>query len=133
MTEKPSEETLREYHRSMYRSQLMSLFWSIIMDRKKTGFTLQRLADALRVNKGQVSRWFNGLPNWEANTVSDIAGALNVDIQITARDRATGRTYSATGAPASVSTISSPPRGRIEAPLTAANDGHPGKPFEAIV
>lgn len=105
----------REYERGMFRSGLVSLFWAVISERKKgpSGFTLQSLADKLGVNKGQVSRWFNGLPNWEANTVADISDALEVDLQFIARDRRDGRIYSASGVHAPTSTASVPLPGGV--------------------
>ena len=137
MTKKSRDQALRDYHRNMHRSQLVSLFWSIIVDRKKLGFKLQDLANKLHVDKGQVSRWFSGLPNWEANTVSDVAGALDVDIQVMARDRKTGKIYSASGAPVSASTGATPPPAWSKSPdITASKDGtadNPSAVFEVIV
>lgn len=101
----------REYDRSMFRSELVSLFWAVVTERKKApeGYTLQQLADSLGINKSQVSRWFNGLPNWEANTIADIARALEVDLQVTARDRHDGRLYTPVGArSATVMTATTP-------------------------
>lgn len=99
MTKKSDGDFDREYDRGMLRSELVSLFWAVIAERKKEsgGFALKQLADALGVDKSQVSRWFNGLPNWEANTMADIAGALDVDLQFIARDRRDGRVYTAAG------------------------------------
>ena len=99
MTDTSKTEFDREYDRGMLRSELVSLFWAVISERKKEpcGFALQQLADKLGVNKSQVSRWFNSTPNWEANTVADIAAALGVDLQIVARDRHDGRMYSSSG------------------------------------
>jgi|LNAP01.1.fsa_nt_gb hypothetical protein len=96
----------REYDRSMLRSELVSLFWAVVTERKKApgGYTLQQLADSLGINKSQVSRWFNGLPNWEANTIADIASALGVDLQVVARDRHDGRLYTPVGARSAVVT-----------------------------
>lgn len=113
MTE--TNHDLREYDRGMFRSGLVSLFWTVITERKKapSGFTLQSLAEKLGVNKGQVSRWFNGLPNWEANTIADISDALEVDLQIVARDRRNGRFYSASGVYAPTSTASVPLPGNV--------------------
>lgn len=88
----------RSYERGMLRSAFVSLFWGIIMERKKRGgFTLQALAKALGANKGEVSRWFNGDPNWTINTIANLASALDVDFQIMAVDRATGAVFSPAG------------------------------------
>jgi transcriptional regulator with XRE-family HTH domain len=82
----------------MLRSAFVSLFWGIITERKKSGtFTLQGLAKALGKNKGEVSRWFNGDPNWTVNTIAAIADTLNVDLNITAIDRVTGQVFTVSG------------------------------------
>lgn len=90
---------LKEYDRQMFRSALVTLFWKVVNDRKRrSGYKLQTLADDLSVNKSTVSRWFSStLPNWEADTVADIAGALDVDIEIRAIDRNDGTVYSSNG------------------------------------
>lgn len=99
MIEKNEPDFEREYTRGVLRSEIVSLFWAVISDRKKKtdGFTFQGLADALGVHKSQVSRWFNGLPNWEVNTIADIAEALEIDVQFMARDRMDGRIYASSG------------------------------------
>jgi transcriptional regulator with XRE-family HTH domain len=61
--------------------------------RKSEGFRFQDLADATGTNKGQVSRWFSGLPNWTLNTISDIAEALDLEIEVRARHRVKGHVY----------------------------------------
>jgi hypothetical protein len=110
MTRRQKISPEREYDRGLLRSKLVSLFWAVITERKKEpgGFPLQRLADNLPADKAQVSRWFNGLPNWETDTIADIGSVLGVDIQITARDRRNGRIYSASGVLSGVSTATTP-------------------------
>jgi hypothetical protein len=94
-------ERLRAYSEEMLRASYASLFWAIITERRKKagGFTLQSLADELNIDKSGVSRWFAGdAPNWELNTVADIADALGVDLQPpVAIDRQTGVVYTASG------------------------------------
>lgn len=97
MTDTTEKEVLRDFDREVYRSSLVSIFWAVISDRKKGGFKLRMLADALGRDKSVVSKWFSKLPNWEANTVSDIANALDVELRITARDRTNGRMYDVSG------------------------------------
>ncbi len=99
MSDKDEAGFDRDYERGILRSELVSLFWAVISERKRepNGYALQELADRLGINKSQVSRWFNGLPNWEANTIADIAAALGVDLQVMARDRRDGRVYTASG------------------------------------
>lgn len=118
MSEETEETFRRDYGRGILRSEMVSLFWAVIAERRKRpgGFALQRLADKLAINKGQVSRWFNGLPNWEANTVADIADALDVDIRLIAYDRLDGTVYTAAGAIRGVETSTPPVK-------TSAKDG----------
>lgn len=87
------------YERGMLRSAFVSLFWAVINARKKRpgGFTLQSLAKATGSSKHEVSRWFNGDPNWTLNTVANIAHALDLELIIQARDRSTGVVYTPTG------------------------------------
>lgn len=90
--------TLREFDREMFRSSLVSLFWAVISDRKRRhGYKLKDLAAALNMDKSNVSRWFSQLPNWEANTISDLANALDLDLRIVAQDRSNGRLYTPAG------------------------------------
>lgn len=87
------------YERGMLRSAFVSLFWSVISERKKRsgGYTLQALAQAVGSTKHEVSRWFNGDPNWTINTIANIARALELDITIQAREKATGRVFTPAG------------------------------------
>ncbi|CDO37264.1 helix-turn-helix transcriptional regulator [Novosphingobium sp. KN65.2] len=89
----------KEYDRTILKSEMVSLFWSVISEKKKgpEGYTLQRLADTLGVNKSVISRWFNGTPNWEMNTVSDLASALGVELQISAKDYSSEKVYTSHG------------------------------------
>src|SRR5579862_9305593 len=98
MNHKSAPKFVRAYVRGMLRSAFVSLFWAIIMERRKQGaFTLAALAKALGANKGEVSRWFNGDPNWTVNTIAAIADALNVEIRIQAIDRETGAVFTPAG------------------------------------
>lgn len=93
MTKK--ERLLREYEREMLRSAFASVLWNVISHKRRDGMTLKALADKLRVHKSAVSRWFSGAsPNWEINTIADIASAIDVELRLTAIDRQTGRVYS---------------------------------------
>jgi transcriptional regulator with XRE-family HTH domain len=89
----------REYERAMLRSAFVSLFWSVIADlKKRRGYRLQELADAVGVDKSGVSRWFSGgNPNWTLNTVADVANALNVDLRIELIDRETKAVHTPQG------------------------------------
>jgi hypothetical protein len=89
----------RAYDRSILRSAFVSLFWAIISDRKERGgFTLVQLAKSMGANKAEITRWFKGDPNWTLNTIASIASALNVDLEIRARDRFTGKVFTPAGA-----------------------------------
>lgn len=92
-------ERLRDYDREMLRSMFVSLFWVAIQERKRRGrFTLQELAKGLGVGKSIVSRWFSGQsPNWQSDTISDIANALDLDIEVKAIDRSTGAIITPSG------------------------------------
>src|SRR5437879_299734 len=96
---KSREELLIAYNREMLRSAFVSLFWSVISIKKRRGgFPLKTLADKIGVHKSAPSRWFSGgQPNWTVNTISDIAGALNLDLEIRGRDQKTGETYAPHG------------------------------------
>lgn len=98
MHRKDDPKFVRAYVRGMLRSAFVSLFWAIISVRKKrTGLTLQVLAKYIGVNKAELSRWFNGDPNWTVNTIGGLAHALDVDIRIYAIDRKTGEVYTPAG------------------------------------
>jgi len=89
---------MRAYDSGMLKSAFVSLFWTCITDRRKRGpFTFQQFAKDLNVNKGEVSRWFNGEPNWRLSTIASIANALDLDIQVTAIERSTGKIFTPAG------------------------------------
>jgi transcriptional regulator with XRE-family HTH domain len=95
---KSDPKFIRAFERGILRSAFVSLFWSIIQERKKSGtFTLQALAKSLSTNKAEVSRWFKGDPNWTVNTIAGIANALDVDIKIEAVDRSTKAVFTPAG------------------------------------
>jgi transcriptional regulator with XRE-family HTH domain len=95
---KSDPKFLRTYDRAMFRSAARSLFWGIFAERRKeTGITFESLAKAAGSTKHEVSRWFNGDPNWTLNTMANIANALNVDLKLEAIDRATGKAFTASG------------------------------------
>lgn len=86
------------YKRATLRAAFVSLFWAVISERKKRGgFTLQALAKAIGSTKHEVSRWFNGDPNWTINTVANIAHALDLELTIQARERTTGLIFTPAG------------------------------------
>jgi transcriptional regulator with XRE-family HTH domain len=94
----------------MLRSALVSLFWNVIAYQKaKGGFSFKKFAEQLRVDKSTPSRWFSDdRPNWTANTIADIAVALNVEIQITARDRGDNAIFTPSGLIAPATTEAPP-------------------------
>lgn len=98
-TNKTDQTFIEAYERGMLRSAFVSLFWGVISERKKQpgGYTLQQLADALGTNKAEVSRWFNGDPNWTINTIAKLAHVLDVDIEIRAVGRSTGMVFTPAG------------------------------------
>jgi transcriptional regulator with XRE-family HTH domain len=89
------DEILKDYDRSMLRSAFVSLFWNVMKAKK---ISQQQLADEIGVHKSAPSRWFSGeRPNWEVNTIADIASVLGLDVEVRAVDRSTGVVYSAYG------------------------------------
>jgi len=89
---------LMAYERSMFRSAVKSLFWSVISERKKRGdFTFQAFAKQIGSTKHEVSRWFSGDPNWTLNTIASIARALDLDLRVEAIERSTGRVFTSAG------------------------------------
>ncbi|MCJ7995318.1 helix-turn-helix transcriptional regulator [Rhizobium cremeum] len=98
MSMNKSDKIAKEYKREMLKSAFVSLFWSVISHRKKNGGSMKELADKLSIDKSAVSRWFSGKnPNWELNTIADIAGALDLDIRIEAVHRKTGQVFTCSG------------------------------------
>lgn len=92
------EKILRDYDREMLRSAFSSLFWAVISRKKTKGLTLSSLAEKLHIHKSAVSRWFSGkAPNWELNSIADIAAALDVDVRVSLVDRADGFVYTDNG------------------------------------
>ena len=120
MTEKKDAQMLAEYDRFFYRSSLVSMFWAVIQARKKrkSAFKLKQLSDAMNVDKSVVSRWFSNSPNWTANTVADIANALNLDIRISVFDRTDGLVYTPSGVQVPALTTTVPPT--IDIPSTSS-------------
>jgi transcriptional regulator with XRE-family HTH domain len=95
---KSDTKFVRAYDRAMLRSAFVSLFWAIITERRKKGtYTLLELAKQLGTNKGAVSRWFKGEPNWTVGTIANIANALNVELRIEAVDRVSGEVFTPAG------------------------------------
>jgi transcriptional regulator with XRE-family HTH domain len=102
---KSAPKFARQYDRSMLRSAFVSLFWSVISERKKTGhFTLQELAKLIGANKAEVSRWFKSEPNWTISTIANIANALDLELRIEALERSTGKVFAPSGLQASTMT-----------------------------
>jgi transcriptional regulator with XRE-family HTH domain len=96
----PRLDRLWQFDRGMLRSAFVSLFWSVIQERRRrVGFALQSLADALGINKSAVSRWFSGptQPNWTIDTIADLAHALDLDLEVRATDRQTGQVFTSSG------------------------------------
>ena len=94
---KDSPKFVLDYERGMLRSVFRSIFWAVIADKKKrSGFTFRSLAKAVGADRGKVSHWFNGDPNWTINTIAAIAHALGLELKIIATDR-TGRVFTAAG------------------------------------
>ena len=92
------EERAKNFRRGMLRSAFVSLFWVVIASkREREKYKLQSLADALGIDKSVTSKWFISEPNWQIDTIADIADALDVELQIQATERSTGIVYSPYG------------------------------------
>jgi ribosome-binding protein aMBF1 (putative translation factor) len=95
---KTKKNRLRDYDRLMLRSAFVSLFWSVVTERRRRGdFTLQALAKKIGCDKSALSRWFATEPNWTLDTIADLAGALDLELRVEARERGTGMVFGASG------------------------------------
>ncbi len=93
------------FRRGALRSAFHSLFWGVIVDRKRnSGLKMKDLADKLGVHKSFVSRSFSSPPNWRIDTLADFSDALGLDLIVEARDRKTGRIFTSSGISAHGST-----------------------------
>lgn len=92
-TKREIRERERRFDRDLLRSSFISVFWSVFNARKKNGYSFTRLAEDSGIDKSAISRAFRGLPNWEIDTIADVADALDVDLIVTARDRKTGQVH----------------------------------------
>jgi|GEM_PF-1558577 len=89
----------RMHDRQMLRAAFQSLFLSVIQARKTaSGYQLQQLAADTGNIKSTVSRWFSSdPPNWQIDTMADIADALDLELILQARDRKTGELHTPLG------------------------------------
>lgn len=127
------DDTMREINRELLKSEMTTIFFAAIAERKKAGFSFQALADAMGINKSTVSRWFATPPNWELNTVSDLAHALNLRLEIRAHERDTGAVFEA-GPPSVVTPIDVQfDLGRPPARLKSNRDQVASKPYRSAV
>lgn len=94
-----------DFRRGVLRSAFHSLFWGVIVDRKRNeNLKLKDVAETLGVNKSFVSRSFSSPPNWRIDTIADFTDALGLDLIVEARDRKTGRVFTPSGVRANAST-----------------------------
>lgn len=88
----------RALSRELLRSSFASVFWSAFKAKqKRSGYRLLDLAKDTANDKATVSRWFSSLPNWQIDTIADIADALDVDLIIEARERSSATVHSTRG------------------------------------
>lgn len=115
-----------EYDRDMLRSTFVSVFWAAICERRKGGkLTFQSIADRIGTGKSAVSRWFSGdAPNWTLDTIADLAGAIDLEIHVTATDRRTGAVITAGG-------VQSAPVQPTSAPATETEPSRPTRIIKA--
>lgn len=94
-----------DFRRGVLRSAFHSLFWGVIVDRKRSEkLKLKDIADTLGVHKSFVSRSFSSPPNWRIDTIADFSEALDLDLIVEARDRKTGRIFTPSGVRANAAT-----------------------------
>ena len=130
-------ESVKDYDREVLKVGLSSLFWAIVKDRKKRAqYTLADLARDTGRDKPTVSRWFSAPPNWRLDTVADIASALDVDLELRAVERGSGRVFTASGPVTQCAYIDGSPvtstsvggisgaSSVVSRPSTARNDPH---------
>lgn len=114
------------FRRGALRSAFHSLFWGVIVDRKRNaGFKMKDIAATLGVNKSFVSRSFSSPPNWRIDTIADFSEALDLDLILEVRDRKTGRIFTPSGVRANAitrTTIDVDGR-RLEVSVTATDQG----------
>lgn len=92
------EKFLREFRHVMLRTLVQSVFVSIFNDKKKKdGLSQSKLAEKMGVNRSVISRSLADPPNWTIDKISDMAEAMNVDLEVIARDRDTGICHTARG------------------------------------
>lgn len=122
MSKQVSHQTL--FRRLMLRSELQSLFWHVLLVRKREmKFTLKALADKLGINRSYVTRSFSSPPNWTVDKLSDMADALQIDLIVEARDRLNGRIYTPSGGTSAAATETRRIPGAAEAllPMTGSD------------
>jgi hypothetical protein len=85
-TQKSRERT---HDRQMLRALFQSAFMSVIQTRKaREGYQLKQLAEDTQNLKSTVSRWFSSNPpNWQIDTMADIADALDLEVVLQLKDR----------------------------------------------
>lgn len=92
------DKFLREFSQQMLRAMVQSVFVSVFNEAKRTSKLSQSgLAKRLGINRSVISRNLSDPPNWTVDKISDMAEALNVDIEIIARNRVSGQCHTARG------------------------------------
>ena len=94
-----TEAKQRAYDHMMLRKAFSSLMWNVFVWKRdrNPSYTKQMLATELGVNKSAPSRWFSSSPNWTLNTIADLAWALDVEIEISAREKNSGTVFMPSG------------------------------------
>ena len=89
----------RVLDRQMLRALFQSAFMSVIQTRKaREGYQLKQLAEDTQNLKSTVSRWFSSdPPNWQIDTMADIADALDLEVVLQLKDRKSGEVHTALG------------------------------------
>ena len=116
----PNEAHLKAYDRTLFSASVVSLFWAAITERRRhEKFPLKALADATGIDPAKISRDFSGEPNLRAHTMADIAGALDLDLELRARHRKTGVVFIASGPLSGPNYVTASSGGAAGSPPTA--------------
>lgn len=95
---KSDPKFVKAYERGMLRSAIRSAFWSALSYRRQAhGLTFKDFAKLVGVSKHEISRWFNGDPNWTINTMAKLASALDMSVRIEVVDKKTGKIFTSSG------------------------------------
>ena len=89
-----TQEEEKEYRKRSVHSMFQSLFWGALQDKHRR---IDDIADRTKYNKEHVRCLFRRDAWWSINAISDVAEALDLELNVEARDRTTGKVYTPSG------------------------------------